>query len=311
MMRARVHTFACMGTTVTFRAPGPAVARAGADATEELFARAEGWFRKVEHVCNRFDPDSELCRLSSRIGESTVVSPLLLGAVDFALALADKTDGAFDPTVGKRMEARGFDRSYLTGEQVRMQVDSDPAATYRDVLLDPATCTITLKRPLLLDLGATAKGLAVDLAARALGPLGSFMIDAGGDLWLQGTDDGGAPWMAGIRDPFGGPDPIELLEVGEPAVCSSGDYERSGPNGESHIIDPRSSNTLPTVSSVTVLGPSAMVADGLATAVAVLGPEAGIPLLEGEGFDGVIYTSARERYATTRLTRPLAAAVRI
>lgn len=303
MIRARVHTFACMGTTVTFRAPGVAVASVGGTATEDAFRGAEAWFREVEGVCNRFDPDSELCRLSARIGVPAAASPLLFHAVEFALALAEKTGGAFDPTVGQRMEGRGFDRSYLTGERVRIAVAAAYSASYRDVHLDPVARTITLARPLLLDLGATAKGLAIDLAARELACLGSFVIDAGGDLWMEGLGDDGVPWTAGIRDPFGSPDPIELLGVAGPAVCTSGDYERRGDNGESHLIDPRTPESALEVSSVTVTGPSAMVADGMATAVAVLGPEAGLALLEDEGLGGVIYTRRRKRFATGTIAR--------
>ena len=78
---------------------------------------------------------------------------------------------------------------------------SDAAVTYRDVALDPAGRTITLRRPLLLDLGAVAKGLAIDLAARELSPLNDFAIDAGGDLCVAGYNAAGQPWSIGIRHP--------------------------------------------------------------------------------------------------------------
>jgi thiamine biosynthesis lipoprotein len=173
-----------MGTTVTLRAPRTAVELLGHDVTEHAFARAAAWFHMVESVCNRFDPASELSRLSTQPGVPTPASDLLFRSVDFALALAAQTGGAFDPTIGKRLEGLGFDRSYVTGDRVTTAIPSADDVSYRDVLLDPSTGTITLARPLLLDLGAIAKGLAIDLAARELAPLESFLIDAGGDLWL-------------------------------------------------------------------------------------------------------------------------------
>ena len=70
--------------------------------------------------------------------------------------------------------------------------------SYRDVLLDPEQRTITLRRPLLLDLGAVAKGLAVDAAGRELEPFRDFAIDAGGDLFLGGSNPQGTPGRLGF-----------------------------------------------------------------------------------------------------------------
>ena len=86
------------------------------------------------------------------------------------------------------------------------------------------------------------------------------------------------------------------------AVCTSGDYERRGPTGEGHhLIDPQSGASADAVASVTVIAPTAMVADALATAAFVLGPTRGLRFLEAQGVDGLIYSSALERYATSGL----------
>src|SRR5262249_51729724 len=79
--------------------------------------RARGWFRAVEQACSRFDPSSELRQLLSSVGRPVEVSPLLFEATRFALALAERTQGAFDPTVGHLLEQKGFDRHYLPGER--------------------------------------------------------------------------------------------------------------------------------------------------------------------------------------------------
>ena len=78
----------------------------------------------------------------------------------------------------------------------------------------------------MLDLGAVAKGMAVDAAARELAVCGDFAIDAGGDLYLGGVNRNGEPWRVGIRHPRRDGELIEAVTVSDRAVCTSGDYER-------------------------------------------------------------------------------------
>jgi len=339
-----------MGTLVTIE-----VVRPGPDA-EAAIGRAFGWFHEIEARCTRFDPRSELMQLTAHAGQPVSASVILFEAVRFALMLAEESGGAFDPTVGHRMEARGFNREHRTGEIVRTAIVAADDVTYGDVELDPDRRTITLRRPLTLDLGAVAKGLAVDAAARELEHFQDFAIDAGGDLYLGGSNAQGAPWCVGVRHPRRDGEVIDSLLVSNQAVCTSGDYERrvfeelaqngarreavSGPSGgarrtlcafeelaqngvrreavsgppggsrrtlcasnEHHILDPRvTSNRLGcspgAVASATVVASGAMLADGLATAAFVLGPEAGIQLLNRLGVDGLIVTPDLERFET-------------
>ena len=286
-----VHSVALMGTVVTFQIVG------FASEDTALVTRAVEWFRHVEQCCNRFDPTSELCRLSERVGVAVPVSSTLLQSVWFALAIAEETDGAFDPTVGHRMAARGFDKDYRTGGRANITVEASADATYRDVSVDVENRTITLHRPLLLDLGAVAKGLAIDMAAKELAPFENFAIDAGGDLYFAGRNRNGEPWSVGIRHPRNEGAMIETLRISNSALCTSGDYERRTDAGH-HIIDPRTGDASIDVASATVQAPFAMVADGLATAAFVLGPEGGIALLEKHGVKGMILTPSLDRYDT-------------
>jgi thiamine biosynthesis lipoprotein len=268
-----------------------------ADEIDDGIADALEWFRQVERICNRFDPESELSRLTKRAGVPVQASELLYAAVEFALIVAEDTGGAFDPTVGREMEARGFNRDYRDGRSVHTPLPDDPV-NYRDIALDPATKTITLKRPLLLDLGAVAKGLAIDLAARELADFRHFVIDAGGDLYVAGHKAGGQPWSVGIRHPRRDREVIELVRVSDAAVCTSGDYERQESGDGHHILDPRNVRAADVVASATVVAPTAMLADALATAAFVLGPIEGIRLLERHGVDGVLLSPAAERFST-------------
>jgi thiamine biosynthesis lipoprotein len=278
------RSFPLMGTIVTIQAPTRG---------EETIERAFEWFRQVEQRCTRFDARSELMQLTSRIGVAVPASEILYEAVQFALAVAEETGGAFDPTVGHPMEARGFNQEYSTRRVIHTAVEPDGEVSYQDVRLDPDEKTITLLRPMILDLGAVAKGLAIDLAARELGPLEDFSIDAGGDLYLGGCNPHGKPWSIGIRHPRLDNTLIDTVRVSNRAVCTSGDYERGN-----HILDPRAGNSAKALASVTVVAPTAMLADALATAVFVLGPAEGIQLLERLGVDGLVVSPTLERYAT-------------
>jgi thiamine biosynthesis lipoprotein len=268
-----------MGTLVTIH-----VVRAGAE-TDDAISRAFGWFHAIEECCTRFNERSELVQLTAQAGTAVAVSAILYEAVQFAVMVAQETGGVFDPTVGHRMQARGFDKEHRTGERIRIVTEPDDDVSYRDVLFDPDRRTIMLRRPLTLDLGAVAKGLAVDTAARELEMFTDFAIDAGGDLYLGGSNEQGDPWSVGIRHPRHEDELITSLRVSNQAVCTSGDYER-----QHHILDPRTGLSANAVASATVVASRAMLADALATAVFVLGPQEGIRLLNRVGVEGLIVT---------------------
>src|SRR5262245_52474385 len=76
--------------------------------SRDRIERAFDWFAEVEACCSRFDAKSELRALCARPGEAVQVSELLFGAVKFALEVAAASGGAFDPTVGRKMQLAGF-----------------------------------------------------------------------------------------------------------------------------------------------------------------------------------------------------------
>jgi FAD:protein FMN transferase len=295
-----VRTEVAMGTLVTIR-----VVRSSEEAAAAI-DRAFGWFHEIEDRTTRFNPTSELMQLTARPGVPVAVSTILFEAVRIALMVAEVSSGAFDPTVGRRMEARGFNRNHRTGEIVFSRSAAGDDADYHDVVLDSERRTIALRRLLTLDLGAVAKGLAVDAAARELEPFRDFAIDAGGDLYLGGSNERGSPWRVGIRHPRDESEPIALLCVSDQAVCTSGDYERRAEKAhatEHHILDPRTGASPRGVASATVVASQAVLADALATAVFVLGPRDGIDLLDSLGLDGLIVTSELKQHQTRGLPR--------
>ncbi len=273
-----------MGTVVSIEVEAP----------EAALMRAFEWFHQVEAACSRFDAASELRQLP--VGTPAPASPILFEAVRFALKVAAETDGAFDPTVGSRMAARGYNQHYITHATIDAPGADD--ASFRDVVLDADRQTILLRRPLTLDLGAVAKGLAVDAAAHELQPFRDFCIDAGGDLYFGGRNPAGKPWRVGIRHPRRRDQVVDRLEVTDCAVCTSGDYERGA-----HILDPRDATAEPRLASATVIGPNAMLADALATAAFVLGAGQGLALLERMGVQGLLITPELEQFRTQSFGR--------
>ncbi len=230
--------------------------------------RAFGWFFEIEARCTRFSAGSELMQLVARPGGPVRVGPILFEAVRFAMTVAAETGGAFDPTGGH----------------------------WQDVEIDAEQQTITLHRPMSLDLGAVAKGLAVDTAARELQGVHNFLINAGGDVYTGGCNADGEPWKVGIRHPRRDGELMETLRVSGQAVCTSGDYERGR-----HIVDPRTGEPVSGVASATVVGPTAMLCDAIATAAFVLGPEDGVALLDRLGLEGLIVTPELLRSQTPGL----------
>jgi len=288
-----------MGTIVTLDVPAHEQSAAAIE-------RAFHWFRQVERCCSRFASQSELLQLTRSVGSAVPVSDMLFEAVRFAVEMAEESGGAFDPTVGSSVAALGFNQEYSTKQIVHTGIEPDRSATYQDVLLDPEARTITLLRPLVLDLGAVAKGMAMDLAARELQQFGSFSIDAGGDLYMGGCNPNGKPWVVGIRHPRLDGELIDVIQVSDCAVCTSGDYERrqsEAADSEHHIIDPGRGTSSKGLASATVIAPTAMLADAAATAAFVLGPEAGIQFLDRLELDGLLISPTLDRYATEGMSR--------
>src|SRR5579859_6430862 len=264
------------------------------EAVEPAVQRALAWFETVERICTRFDPTSEVMQLLHKVGQRVRVSTLLFEVAAFALDLAEQTDGAFDPTVGAALEQLGFNVHYRTGQAVHSEVAGD--ASYKDVRLDRRARTILLRRPVVVDLNAVAKGLAIDLAVQELGDYRDLCLEAGGDLYVRGRNAAGEHWHVGIQHPRAEGLLARTLRVTDAAVCTSGDYERRspGPSAASHILDARTGRPITDLASVTVVAPTAMAADGLSTAAMVLGRERGLAFLEDQGVGGLLMAPDRK-----------------
>lgn len=279
------ESFVLMGTVVSIEAVGTGTA----EAMHHDIGRALQAMRRVEEILTRFDETSPLRTLCRASGEDQVVPPILFHALKIAVQTAQLTDGVFDPTIGLTLEKLGFDRHYLTGERIHSDF-ADQRASYRDIWLVDDGMTVRLNRPMSLDLGAIAKGLAVDAAARALEHLDGFAINAGGDVFVYGVDPLGRDWSVGIEDPRHSSRLIASLRVQNMAVCTSASHKRRAPANPlaHHLLNARTGQSEDGVLSVTAMAPLAVLADVAATAAFLLGPSQAIAFLVGQGLEGLV-----------------------
>ena len=269
-----------MGTSVEIT-----VSQTHSQRAEEAMAAA---FREVERIdllMSHYRPESEVSQITRQAGEKeTQVSPETLEVVERALYFSRLSGGAFDITIGPVFGLWNF-REGKIPEEKSLQ-ENLKKVDYRKIKVDRAKSSVYLEsRGMELDLGAIAKGYAVDRASAVLRKEGveNFLVKAGGDLAVSGAKGNGVAWTIGIQHPRLPSELIGKLRPSQAAVSTSGDYEKfffRGGERYHHILTPSTGLPARECQSVTILAPSAMDADALATSVFVLGPQKGFALLE-------------------------------
>jgi thiamine biosynthesis lipoprotein len=274
---------AAMGTTWSVHALAPrGVAR------ETIAAAVEAQLARVIREMSTWEPDSLISRFNRAEAGSWHALPEAFHAVlDAALTMAVDSDGAFDPTVGPLVNLWGFGPatdsvpSHAVPDQAAL-AQARARCGWRRIGLDRATRSALQPGGAYLDFSGIAKGYAVDLVAQALREAGcaSWLAEIGGELSGMGVKADGQPWWVALeRPPLDGGAAL-LAALHGMAIATSGDYRRhfeQDGRRYAHTIDPRSGSPVRhDLASVTVLHPSCMVADALATALTVLGEEEGM-----------------------------------
>ena len=198
------HSFDLFGTRVRLliaaRAAEPLAARIAA-------LRVQARLTRLHHSLTRFDAASELSLLNQRAGQTVSISPILRQAIAAALHAARISGGLVDPAVLPHLERAGYRTSRaglapaglpaaIASAPPRRAAKPDPAGAWQQIQLDAHSGTVRVPAGVRLDLGGSAKGMAVDIAARMLAPLPSFAVDAGGDIRLGGTEPAPAPFAS-------------------------------------------------------------------------------------------------------------------
>ncbi|MFD2617610.1 FAD:protein FMN transferase [Terrilactibacillus laevilacticus] len=257
----------------------------------EKLTKSLTMFYEVENLFSRFKSNSELMKVSHHVNLPVVVSPTFFEVMNYALTLSNLTNGAFDPTLGKKLEKYGFNQKYETGERIESKIADEPVS-YRDIVLNEERRTVTLLKPILLDFGAIAKGFAIDLCAKMLAEATGFYIDAGGDIFVSGINEEGSKWKVGIRHPMNKNQNVRVIQLTDAAICTSGSYERFNPKSNiHHLLIPDSGRPQNSLLSCTVIAPFGMMADSFSTAAFIMGEKDGLSFLEDMGVSGIMVTS--------------------
>lgn len=289
-----------MGTTYSLKVASPPD---NVDA-HALRVAADAVLDRIDRSMSGYREDSEISRFNaSSSTDWYAVSSDLATVVDYALQVSRESGGAFDITVGPLVAAWGFG---AVGEPI--DLPDDARLTELKAHVGYQKLQARLNPPALrksdaaleVDLNGIAPGYAVDLMAERLRSLHltSFMIDIGGEVLAQGRNGRGELWRIAVEKPIDAePEPYAIVQLDAAAVTTSGEYrhyyDRDG-RRYSHTIDPRTGHPVEhTLASVVVAGPTSMYTDAWATALNVLGTEAGRALAEKRSM-AVMFIDAAE-----------------
>lgn len=296
-----------MDTTVQLRAQGDEAKQA----VEEGIKRVQ----ELDALASTTSPTSDISRINAAAGKEYVsVDPAIYDMIAFSKGFSEKTDGAWDISVGivtKLWDIGNSDEHIPSHAEIEEALQK---VNYKDILLRPEDHSVMLKREgMSIDLGGIAKGFAVDEVRKiyAAHHIKQGLINLGASsMYALGKTDKGKPWKIGIRHPRN-EDPqayLGIVSIEDEALGTSGDYERyfiqDGVRYH-HIFDPRTgypSRSGVMSDSIIVRGDvdhAGMLSDMLTTIVFILGPEKGLSFLKGmEGVEGEITMEDGSIYET-------------
>lgn len=265
-----------MGTVFTVVAYG----REGEHLSEvvrEVFEEID----RLDAQMSDYNPASEISAINREAARRpVVVEPKLFRLIQGSLRLSEESDGAFDITVGPLIKEWGFFRG-----KGRVPSADELAAVmkrvgYRHVKLDPAWREIRFdSEGIGLDLGAIAKGYALDRAAEILRSncVTSALVSSGSSsLYALGSPPGETGWKVSIRDPYDKQKAADVVRLKNYSLSVSGNYEKFfklGGRTYSHIFDPKLGRPVENILSTAVLAPTGEQSDALSTSLYVLGVE--------------------------------------
>jgi len=264
--------------------------------------RAEQALRAVEAHMSTYIASSELSQLNDApAGKAMPLSPDTMAVLRVSRQLNEQTGGAFDVTCQPMFRLWGE-----AGKANRLPTDAMLAAARAKCgwdkwkLLDDGA--VKSVEGASMGLGGVAKGWAIDRAVEAMMAAGcpGGLVNVGGDVRCFGRPAHKGKWIVGVQNPFNSDGEFfGTLALDGAGVCTSGSYNRFieiDGKRYSRIVDPRTGRCVDFTPSVTVVAPTAAIADGWATALSVLGPE-GFKLLDANsGIEAMIVVGGRTDY---------------
>ncbi len=251
----------------------------------QAIAAAYEEIQRIEHLLSRYHENNQIFALNKNAGVGSVavsqeVRELLQRGNDYGVL----TDGLFDIAIGALVDLWGIgtERERVPSEEEIQQTLPRINRAALD-LSNPQGVSIT-QPGVSIDLGGIGKGYAIDRAWQTLKDHGveKALINAGGNIRCIGTRIDGNPWRIGIKHPRQ-EGILGVIDVTEKAVATSGDYERyfmQDGTRYHHLLDPHTGRPAQGCQSVTILAPTAEMADALSTSVFLMGVDAGMRFIE-------------------------------
>lgn len=268
-----------------------------------LQAKIDQRLAAVNRSMSTFMGDSEISRFNALQSRETPfrISEGFMRVMKVAEKIHSLTGGAWDATVNPLVNLWGFGSK--SGER-RLPEKDEIEKALADVgfsQIEIGEAVLVKRNPRsTLDLASIAKGFAVDEVARLLRENGTrnCLVEIGGEVFASGTRKDGKRWRVGVNRPRADAPAgaiYKVLGLSDMAMATSGDYRNffeSGGRRYSHVIDPRSGESVSNgVVSASIVAPSCTLADGLATAVMVMGHKKGVALIDRlENVEGLIVT---------------------
>ena len=257
--------------------------------------------------------DSEVSRLNATAHHGPVrVEQGLFTLLEVALSLSRETGGAYDVTAGALSEAWGFVKGPKRVPDDRVLADARARTGWHHVLLDRDRCTVAFDRAgVRINLGSIGKGYAIDRAVDVIRahwwPTSALIHGGQSSLYALGSPPGqlGGRWEIAVRNPFDPATPLGTLRLRNRGLGTSGAaFQQFTVDGRSygHLIDPRSGEPAAGPASVTVVAPTAAMADALSTAFYLLGPEAAGAYVERHPDIGVVIVEEGSPERSPRVT---------
>ena len=263
---------------------------------------AIGEIRRIEKMISSWDASSETTLINKNAGIKPVkVSLELFKLIERSKQISEITDGAFDISYSSMDKIWKFDGSMTTmptNQEIRESVSK---VGHKNIILNSVDNTVFLKyKGMKISFGAIGKGYAADKAKELLvsKQVPAGIINASGDLTTWGTKASGEKWLIGIANPLSKDKIFSWLPILESSVATSGNYEKFVTiNGKkyTHIIDPRTGYPSAGINSVSVFAKSAELCDALATAIFIMGKNAGLSLVNQLGGTEVIIVDSANK----------------
>jgi thiamine biosynthesis lipoprotein len=272
-----------------------------------LQEKIDGRLEEIERSLSTYREESEISRFNRfpRVGEEFPVSADFLRVMKAGARVFALSGGAWDGTVRPLVDLWGFGPAGPAGAPPSTEAI---AARLGDVGFSKIEIRpgglVKRQASVSVDLSSIAPGYGVDQVAELLRREGfsQFIVEIGGEIYAAGSRRDGREWRVGIGRPRVGAAPDDFYRVAplrDAGFSTSGDYRsffvRDGVR-YSHILDPRTGRPISNgVVSVSILAPDCTLADGLSTAVMVMGADAGLALVERlDGVEGLVVVETKD-----------------